>query len=660
MTNLPEDIILLIFDYLDIGSLYKLSYTCKYFYNIRQKNYPNEIKFDILPGYLLRIFNILNDVMRKDFIKYLKKDKIVVFLTKNNYFETLKLLYDDNIISYDEYKKILYECCRNGNIVIAKWLFSLNEKINIEYDYDNAFRICCENGNLEFAKWLYTINNKININDQDDYAFRVCCEKGYLEFAKWLYTINDKININEYDDYAFRVCCGNGYLEIAKWLYTINDKIDINEYSDYAFRSCCEYGHTNVAKWLISLGKKIDIHANGEYAFGLSCENNHIETAKWLVSLEKTNWIDKYNIIHQFNKINIHEDEEYAFRQSCEKGSIDIVLWLLSLKDTHGAINIHSKNHDTTYDTNDLLPKHIIDKHEIAKEIDNSKEIPFIASCTNGHRNIAELLLSLENAYGKINIHESNDFAFRQSCAYNHIDIVKWLLSLEKTYGKINIHACNDYAFRIACYKGNSELVKLLLALDHIDIYVRENKAILSCCKNNNCELLKIILNLIEDHEYNKKSKISNKTKEKLYKKMFEVSCTHGNFNNAKLLYNDYSNIINIDNENNDYIFRICCQKNYFEIAKWLISVLNINIHSYYDYAFKKACMKGHYDIAKWLFHIGNCNSEIGKINIGFDSSIENKIYPLYVRKSPFYIKKWIKNINLINIDIANTTRIKK
>lgn len=46
----------------------------------------------------------------------------------------------------------------NGHIEIAKWIYSLNKKININTE-NETFKWACKNKQNELAKWLYSLNN---------------------------------------------------------------------------------------------------------------------------------------------------------------------------------------------------------------------------------------------------------------------------------------------------------------------------------------------------------------------------------------------------------------------------------------------------------------------------------------------------------------------
>jgi hypothetical protein len=60
---------------------------------------------------------------------------------------------------------------------------------------------CC-NGYLEIAKWLYSLDNKLNIRIDNDRAFKFVCKCDYIYIAEWLVSIccNYKILIDTEED----------------------------------------------------------------------------------------------------------------------------------------------------------------------------------------------------------------------------------------------------------------------------------------------------------------------------------------------------------------------------------------------------------------------------------------------------------------------------
>ena len=76
----------------------------------------------------------------------------------------------------------------------------------------------------------------------------------HLEVAKWLFSINNEINVNQNNDEAFIfVVVKNGHLEVVKWLLNLNhiSKYNIpldNHYSDEILKLLYQYGYYDQIK----------------------------------------------------------------------------------------------------------------------------------------------------------------------------------------------------------------------------------------------------------------------------------------------------------------------------------------------------------------------------------------------------------------------------
>jgi ankyrin repeat protein len=121
--------------------------------------------------------------------------------------------------------------------------------------------------------------------DNKQNAFQWACIYGHLEVAKWLLTVDKKVDVRAREDAPFRTACSNGHLEVAKWLLSLDKGVDVRAWRDWAFQWACYNGHLEVAKWLLSLGKGVDVRACDDEAFRWACYNGHLEVVEWLRSL---------------------------------------------------------------------------------------------------------------------------------------------------------------------------------------------------------------------------------------------------------------------------------------------------------------------------------------------------------------------------------------
>jgi hypothetical protein len=172
------------------------------------------------------------------------------------------------------------KACRDGNVQLAKWVYSLGE---INLTDMCLFEAACNDGKLEVAKWLHSIGHG-DCSANNGFVFAQACYLNQLEVAKWLYSL-DEVNIHFRHEYAFRYSCAYGHLEVAQWLHSIGH-IDIHAYEEHgdiggdAFANACRNGHLDVANWLFKIGA--NIHALGDYGFKGACELDQRHVIDWM------------------------------------------------------------------------------------------------------------------------------------------------------------------------------------------------------------------------------------------------------------------------------------------------------------------------------------------------------------------------------------------
>ena len=88
-------------------------------------------------------------------------------------------------------------------------------------------------------------------------------------------------------------------------------------------------------------------------------------------------------------------------------------------------------------------------------------------------------------------------------------------------------------------------------------------------------------------------------------KKGFIWNCENGHINVAQWLYS--LGDINI-HANNEHAFRGSCMNGHINVAQWLWSLGSINIHTYDEDAFRCSCNNGHINVAQWLYSLGGIN----------------------------------------------------
>lgn len=197
--------------------------------------------------------------------------------------------------------------CHTGNYEMAKYLFDLYEKNNLEKSkmfIDFTFKDIAKRslGSLiPIMSMLLELENKgygkIDVDDiitMEAESERVFCENPHIffidnniDFLEYMATL-----INPYK--LIKLCYVNSYRYIYKiaWIKDIMTNI----YDDYTckntyygFLDCCKHNDLEVAKWILTLnqGKIFDIHLEYYEPFVICCRNDSVEMAQWIYNLEK-------------------------------------------------------------------------------------------------------------------------------------------------------------------------------------------------------------------------------------------------------------------------------------------------------------------------------------------------------------------------------------
>jgi hypothetical protein len=167
--------------------------TEKKFKSIIQKVFVNKCRKNDMES-LKSIYNI--------FAKYINVDSDLFKISFETYnLDVAKWIYSiDNQCMRDiDYQKTFNTLCicrnkRNSTKVLNKrfnfiqFLYDIDkeQKINIHDKDDWTFRFACGKGNLMLAKWLYSLDGKINHRIQDNNAMKHAVEYNHVETVDWL------------------------------------------------------------------------------------------------------------------------------------------------------------------------------------------------------------------------------------------------------------------------------------------------------------------------------------------------------------------------------------------------------------------------------------------------------------------------------------------
>lgn len=128
------------------------------------------------------------------------------------------------------------------------------------------------------------------------------------------------------------------------------------------------------------------------------------------------------------------------------------------------------------------------------KKIYNFQNVPksnmsdcFLMSARSGDVNNVLILLNDT----RVNIGIFNNYAFKSAIKKNHINVVKILLNDKRIYNNVDL---KNICVGDSCKIGNYCIVKLLLNDKNIDPSINNNQAIKLAYKNNDFEIIKMLL----------------------------------------------------------------------------------------------------------------------------------------------------------------------
>lgn len=240
-------------------------------------------------------------------------------------------------------------------------------------------------------------------------------------------------------------------------------------------------------------------------------------------------------------------------------------------------------------DKNFKLAQQLFDKVDLQE-----RNICFGFVCGDGHLEFAQWMVLKDP---KIDIHNHSEFPFRMACKNGHLPVCKWLWDISKK--SINLHVYKNDPFRKACKYGHINIVEWLFTLcNKNDLYISYNNysPFINCCRLNKLEMAKLL-----SKEYRVPTSILKQAfYEAIMNKSIETSgWLHGLLTDQKKSLDAhtvgriFSNILNENNDeetalwliqlipyldyryNHDEPFRICCIRNFVELAMYLTTLYN-------------------------------------------------------------------------------------
>jgi hypothetical protein len=231
-------------------------------------------------------------------------------------------------------------------------------------------------------------------------------------------------------------------------------------------------------------------------------------------------------------------------------------------------------------------------------------DYPFHNTCVNGRIKIAKWLISLEDIYGKINVHANNDLNLVY--AIRHPNFFKWLITLEPTHQKFNIHISDDKLFKYACHKGYLKTAQYLESLKDTHGTINIPSTILeTACNGGNINVVKWLISLEEEYgKFDIRYAFHNAcyyNKPEIAKYLISLEPTHDpiNIHNGDPDYSD---------DNDDLTFSEACEEKHYDIAEFLVSLEPTHGRIYFndDYLFEQACSDNDVRLARLFAKINS------------------------------------------------------
>ena len=224
----------------------------------------------------------------------------------------------------------------------------------------------------------------------------------------------------------------------------LNQLSTINQRLLFAAESGCE----KLVQTLIKAGADINFSEyDGGYALSVASYKGHLHIIKYIMEILGTDGNKNHAL-----RWAIGGNQLSVVKYLVDSGAVYILLMMIIL--------IHSRIFECGHFN---IIKYLLDCVTTIDQIDSHI---IITAATNGHLEVIQYLLSLDQRYqsyffkvarfGGRNI----DYALIAAAKYGHLSIVQYLLSLDQDR-RVNIHFKNDDTFFWAVYNGHLEVVAI-------------------------------------------------------------------------------------------------------------------------------------------------------------------------------------------------------
>lgn len=449
-------------------------------------------------------------------------------------------------------------------------------------------------------------------------------------FKKALYHDNLALSqwIYEYENNVicteemFSLLCYKGLIKILKWLYSINFK---NISLSICINMACITNNIELLKWLFSLNDNLEFTATNLNTLTINTNNTEI-------------------LIFILNKYPNLKYQENIFTLLCEKGNLEILEWIITKID-YLTLDPYECFHTACVNNNLTIAKWLLSLYPEIYELDLTDTFTDIIQ--TDYFNIIVWMYTLN-----LNISIDINKIFRIACIYGNTCTLLWLLNIKpEIYESSQI---NDF-FLLLCKNNNIDIIKLLLKNNqNVDFKKGLNIAwtnnSFSVCKY--LQSLKPNIKIILRNNFNSFEPIKTLEMIKWYFTTYNITVTPTIFKQRYEL-DVYKYLLDLNPSLNklkiieDLFIINCCIYNNLQVAKWLFTLQpNINISKNNEYIFRTTCINNYLDVAKWLYEIKP------NININIDNDI------IFITSCGYHndkLCKWLYSINKnINISAQN------
>ncbi|AKI79749.1 putative ankyrin repeat protein [Acanthamoeba polyphaga mimivirus] len=537
-------------------------------------------------------------------------DNFIVYLIKNNLFDTFKYLIDfepkkilninlnnclnfccscgalnfvEKIILFENdynYEKALMIAADNNHFNIVQFLINTGANYHIDNEY--VLHMACKNGNIDIIRQLIDLGSDISALDY--YAIKIACQNGHENIVRYfinlniipqkhlvetaeIAALNNHDNISKYmlldniilsDDIRYIIdnfVC-NKNLEMLKFMMENNLLLD---YIDDIFYFTAEYGHINIMEYLMSICKDKKIYDN---AVRKAIKLKNMDIVFILLengaSFDEECYYDTAIIyaaeygnlgwikLLQFQSANIRYSHDYALRIAAKYGNLTVVEYLIDQ-----GCNVKSNNNDS-----------------------------LCWATHNGHFEVVRYLIEKG-----ADITDRNGEIIMWALMYDNLDIYKF-------YEEIGFDASVDYEnYLIAgIYSGNLDVVKHLIENKKNNILIKTIEPLIVAVKIGYLDIICYLF----DKYYNNKIQFFQ------INELLEFAANFGHLDIVIYLISKKAN----PRINNDNPLKFATREGHLNVVQYLIDNVNY-VKADFNEPIILACIAGYLDIVRYLVEKG-------------------------------------------------------